>query len=503
MKKKLLKEILINFLITFLVMILSFLINKYFFLYLGIELLGIMKLFTHLLAYLSLVEGGLGVAFTFSLYKPLKDNNCEKIKIIINTIESFYNKIFIFILGLGILFIPLLHLVIKIKLNEKIYIYWGLYVFNTALSYAFIKYSILFTADQKFQFVKIIQGSSKIICQIFQIITIIKLRSFTIFILFLILDNLMQFLIFKYYYKRDYQYISWTSQKDSSIIKDLKNLFFHKVGALVLLNTDLILISKFVSLEMVSIYSSYQMVVRIVIVLMGILFNILRPKVGKFIAENNKEKIYEYWKKLNILLLLISLIFSFGTYKLIKAFVILWLGKDFVLSDFTISLICINLFILCFRGIMDIFKEGSGFFDDIYLPIAEVLINLISSLILVKYFGLNGVIGGTILANVLVISIARPILVFKRCFNKNIRDYIGIYQNYIILILIFFICNNFILNYIEIRKIESFIDLIIQGVIVTFFSLTLGIIIFIFNKDFYNNFIKDKIQYLLKKKEEK
>ena len=95
---KISKEIFLNFIITFSISIFSFFINKYFIFYLGIESLGLMKLFTQLLAYLNLAEIGLASASTYALYKPLAEKNYKQISIVINTITLLYNKIFLFLL---------------------------------------------------------------------------------------------------------------------------------------------------------------------------------------------------------------------------------------------------------------------------------------------------------------------------------------------------------------------------------------------------------------------
>lgn len=482
------KEIFLNFIITFGMGITLFLVNKYFAFYLGAQNLGLMKLFTQLLAYLNLAEIGLASASTYALYKPLSEKNYKQISIVINTITSLYNKIFLFILIIGLLLNPVIPFFIKDKIIDKnIYLYWSLYVVSTALSYSFVKYSILLTADQKFGLVRLIQGGSKIFCQILQILVIIKLQSFLIFILLLILDNIIQYIFYKVYYKKYYSYIFKTKIKDKSITNNLKNLFWHKIAGLIVFNTDLILISKFISLEIVGIYASYQMIIQMVGTIINIVFSVLRPKIGKYIAENNKKNIFNYWEKLNILFLAISISLSFCTYKLINSFITLWLGKEFLLSEWTVMLILINLFIQFFRGVMEIFKDGSGFFDDIYLPISEAVINFVVSIILVQYIGLNGVIIGTIISNILIICIARPILVFKRCFDKNIREYIKIYGNYLILTIISLLSCNFILKFIPLKNINSWLDWIVQGTIVGSITLIIIFIIFLSNKDFRSN----------------
>ena len=484
------KDIFLNLVITTGISITLFLVNKYFTFYLGIQNLGLMKLFTQLLSYLSLAEMGLVSASTYALYKPLTEKNYKQLGIVINTIASLYNKIFLFILLIGLLLNPIIPFFIKDKIADKnIYLYWSLYVISTALSYSFVKYSVLFTADQKFGFVRLIQGGSRIFCQLLQIFVIIKLQSFLIFILFLILDNIIQYIFYKIHYRKYYSYIFKTEIKDKTITKNLKNLFWHQIAGPIVYNSDFILISKFISLKIVGIYASYQMILYMILIIIGIVVNVLKPKIGKFIAENSKEKIFNYWKNLNILSLFSSILFSFCTYKLINDFIVLWLGKYFILPKLTIFLILINLFIQSFRGIIDIFKDGSGFFDDIQLPISEAVINFVLSITLVQYMGLNGVIIGTIVSNILIISIARPIMVFKRCFDKGVKDYIKIYGNYLILITISLLSCNFILKFISLKVVNSWFDWIINGVIVGSITFVTVFVIFLSNKDFRSNLL--------------
>ena len=301
LNKKFLEEMFLNLIITLGMGITFFIVNRYFALYLGVQNLGLMKLFTQLLSYLNLAEIGLASASTYALYKPLAEKNYKQISIVINTITSLYNKIFLFILIIGLLLNPIIPFFIKDKIVDKnIYLYWTLYVISTTLSYSFVKYSVLFTADQKFGFVRLIQGGSRIFCQLLQIFVIIKLQSFLIFILLLILDNIIQYIFYKLYYIKNYSYIFKTKAKDKSITQNLKNLFWHKIAGLVVFNTDLILISKFISLEIVGMYASYQMIIQMIITIINIVLNVLRPKIGKYIAENNKENMFNYWKNLNI-----------------------------------------------------------------------------------------------------------------------------------------------------------------------------------------------------------
>lgn len=490
-------EIVLNFIFTLLTSIILFIQNKYFVQYMGIETLGIMKLFSQLLQYLNIVELGLGSASAFALYKPLAERNKEHISIIISTIKSIYNKISLLLLVLGIIVTPLLPYFMKIdNFTKDIYFYWIFYVINTVSTYLYIKYVILFTANQEFIYVRFIQSISKIFYQILQIIFIIKYSSFLVFILLLLLDNLTQYIFFKIHYRKNYSYIYITKERYRGLHKDIKNLFWHKIGSLVVFNTDLILISKLVSIEIVGIYASYQLIVQMISTVINIILNVIRPKIGRFVSKNSKEEIYCLFKKINLVFLIVAIFFSYVTYQVINNFVNLWLGKGLEFKKITIILICVNILIKIVRCIVDIFKESCGFFDDIQSPILESIINLVFSIILGIKYGLDGIIMGTIISNILVIMIYKPILVFKRCFDKGVKEYIKIYGNYLILLIISLILLNIATKPFIRTDINTWIDWIIYATTISVITGVVLFIVFLLNKEF-RNIIKI---YVLKRK---
>ncbi|AVQ31586.1 lipopolysaccharide biosynthesis protein [Fusobacterium varium] len=479
------KEIILNFIFTIMINLLGFLQNRYFVRYMGMDSLGMMKLFSQLLAYLNIIELGLGSASAFALYKPLAERNYHQISIIVNTIENIYNKIGILLFGMGVLCIPIIPFFIEIsKFTNEIYLYWILYLLNTVSTYLFIKYVILFTANQEFLYVRTIQSVSIVCFKIFQIICIIKFHSFFIYILLLILDNLTQWVFFRKHYKKKYSYIIKTKEKYEEIKNDIKNLFWHKIGSLVVFNTDLILISKFIDLKTVGIYASYQMITQVLSTIVSILSSLFSPKIGKYIAEHTKQENYICFKKYNILYCFISLILAYCTFILMNSFVALWLGNNFILSKFTLRLICFNLWVVLFRGNLEIFKLGTGFFDDVKSPILESIINLVISIVLGLKLGLDGVIIGTIASNVIIILIYKPILTFERCFEKNIKDYIKTYGNYLLLIIFSLVLSKLLLNYIPIIEIYTWVDWLKKAVLISSIVSTITLVIFIFDKDF-------------------
>lgn len=496
MSKETYNEILINIFLTFALQFIAFFITKYFILVFGSQLSGLLKLFAEIIMYLGMIEAGLMTASTYALYKPLSEKNKDRINILISTIHYLYNKVFIGILILGIIITPLIPYLIKDNLDvNKIYLYWILYVVSQSFSYTLLKYCILFTADNKFLLVRYIQSGTAVLVSILQGIILWKFQRIEFYIVLPLVSVIIQKYLYKFFYNKYYQDVIWVEQKDFSILKNLRNLIYHKLALLVLVNTDIILISMFVSLEIIVVYGAYKAVNSIVLTFFDALFGNLRPQIGRYIAENQVENNFILWNKLHIIFFAASLFFAMTTYFLVDDFITLWLGKDFLLSDITKVIIYFNLLIELSRRITEVFKEGYGFFDDIYLPISEACINLASSVFLVQLYGIDGVLIGTLLSNIIILCIAKPIIVFKRCFGKSISYYLKIYIGNLFSLFLFLLIISLGYQYFNNITVLNWGDWIWKAVVVSLIVASLCILVLSMNKVFRNiliNFFKGR-----------
>lgn len=484
--------ILINTVLTFLTQLIYFFVSKYLLIVFGTKFSGLMRLFAELLIYLEIVEAGLITASTYSLYRPLAEKNYGRISILMNTISYLYKRIFYIFLFLGLIMTPILPYFIKDKIPFfQIYTYWILCLLSKTLNYRVFKYFILFTADQKFLLVQFTQIITKIIIAILQLFILFKVKSMYLYIIVPIFTFIFQYKFYVFYYNKEYNYIKTVKEKDLSILKDLKNLIWHKFGTLVVFNTDIILISKFLSLDIVVIYTAYRTVNAVIENLINTALGTIKPKIGKYIVENEKKNIFQLWKKMSVYFLGISFIITFVAYLFIDNFIILWIGEKFIFSNFTKKLIYLNFFINLFRLTTDFFKDGIGFFDDIELPISESLINLIFSITLVQIIGIDGVLIGTLVSNITIICITRPILVFKRCFNLNIIDYVKLHLKYLFLILILLFISNYFINRIELNIIKTWFDWLKNTLLTTIILTIITFLTLSIDKDFRNVYISE------------
>ena len=150
---------------------------------LSAEYLGINGLFTNILSILSLAELGIGTAIVYSMYKPIAENNVEKIKSLMKLFKKTYTLIGLIIIALGIMLVPFLHFFIKdIPEVDYINLIFIIFVVNSAISYFFSYKRFLIIANEKKYIASLYRYAIFIAMSIFQIIILYATQNYILFL---------------------------------------------------------------------------------------------------------------------------------------------------------------------------------------------------------------------------------------------------------------------------------------------------------------------------------
>ena len=123
-------------------MLFPFVIRSVMLHYLGTQYLGLNGLFKSLLMFLNLAELGVGSAMGFSMYKPIAEDDTPAICALLRLYRTLYRIIGLAIAAVGLLIIPVLHILIRDDLPAGMNLY-GLYLMNlgnTVLTYWLFAY---------------------------------------------------------------------------------------------------------------------------------------------------------------------------------------------------------------------------------------------------------------------------------------------------------------------------------------------------------------------------
>lgn len=453
--------------------------------YLDIEYLGINGLLSNILTMLSVAELGIGTAIIFHLYKPVSEKNIEEIKSLLNFYKKSYRYIAVIIATLGIFLLPFLGFVIgEVTIKYSIQLIYSLFLADTVISYLFtFKRSILY-ANQKEYIVKYIDLIYLFVVNAIQIMVLIYTQNYILYIGVRLLARLAENITINILVNKAYPYIKDKNVQalDHHIVRDIfikvKALIFHSVGRFIISGTDNIVISKFLGIAVVGMYSNYNLIISSVGNVLNQTVGSITASVGNLLVENDQVKSYDAYRRLQLLNFWIFNFAAVSIFGLITPFITLWLGGNFVFEQNVVLVLVINFFVQGMRVVFGIFKGAAGIFhEDRYIPIIESSINLILSIALARMFGIVGIFIGTIASSILLFLYSYPKFVFIKIFNKKIGLYIKEMALYIIVFAFTLIVIRLLINMTD--KFESaLLELLANGFICLIVPNLINVLVF-------------------------
>lgn len=417
-----------NNIITFIMLFIS---QMLFIKILGIEYNGLNGLFNNILTILNLFELGIGSSITYNLYKYIKENDKETIKSIMFFYKKSYSYIAILVFIVGLLFIPFLNYIVKVSVHINIYIIYILFLINTIFTYLINYKRNLLIASQKNYILDIVNIIYIIVLNIIQIIILYITKNYYIYLIIRIICTVLENIIINVITNKLYPYILEKNVKPldknikDNIIVRVKALIIHKTSAAVTNGTDNILISMFLGITTVGIYINYDYIISAVKKLFSNVISILIPSIGDLLIENDKKKNYQTYKKIIFLNFWIVVVTSTCLLLLIEPFIKMWIGNKYIINKSVLIVLILNYFQSMMRTTYGAFKDAAGIWvEDKYIPLLQLSINLVSSIILVKIIGLPGIFIGTVLSSLVLWFYSYPKYVYKNLFDKEITSYI-------------------------------------------------------------------------------
>ena len=474
-----------------------FIISNY-----GSDVNGYMQLITQIFSYLALAEAGFGTAVIYKLYKPLADNDRNKISQVVKGSKVIFKKIALIMTICSLLIaIGIPFFISKGSLtNSFIIIIFLLYVINYLAEYFIVyPYTSLLQADQNQYVFNIYRNLMKILFGILELI----LMSFKVNLMLIVIVNILFttayiFLVLRKT-KKMYPWLDNDVNPDTTAFKMTKDVIVHKISSLIFSKTDPIILSRF-SLNYVTIYTSYNYILEFITTIVSKLYNSIRASYCNIVVSTDDNTDKKYF---NMFLAFSFFIASFCcvTFQTtINPFVdVLWLGKEFVLSEglvllFTLIMfgrIIINPFYVA-RDSKGLYKESKGF------TILQAIVNLVISIILVKKYEILGVLIGTVISQFIILIPCNIHLVYKKVFHKGISTFFKNCLLLIINVIVLYFVNDLILSLFTLNNVFKLI--IFMGLIAFINLVESFVVYYFFNKDFkiLTNELLGKIRRKLK-----
>ena len=400
---------------------------------LGSEYLGLNGLFSNVISMLGIVELGMGSAIIYNMYKPIAENDHEKIKSLMQFYKKSYRIITLIISIIGIMIIPFIKYIVDIEsvtVGINVYLVYILFLLETICSYILSYKRSMLYADQKEYITNIIHMGYTILVNTMQLTFLYFTHDYYLYLIIKVMMRLVENIVISSYVNRRYSYLldnnvtKLDSKTEKDIFQKIKALFFHKIGTFIVSGTDNIIISKYLGLVTVGLYSNYYMIINAVQTVINHIIQATRASVGNLLVTESKTKQFDVFNKIRFVNFWISCFSSICIFVIMDSFITIWIGYKFVLPTKVLLVLVINFFIVSSRSTYGAFKEAAGiFYEDRFVPIIESLLNIVLSIIFVKKFGLMGVFMGTIASGLVLWCYSYPKYVYNKLFGRKISDY--------------------------------------------------------------------------------
>ncbi len=411
--------------------LLSFLCRTVFIYTMSKEYLGMTGLFTNVLTVLSLAELGIGTAMMFHMYKPVNEHDHVLLNQLMNLYRRFYNLVALFILVVGFSLMPALQFFIKdTVVTNEIRIVYGLYLINTAASYILGYRCAIINAHQKGYVVTALNTVATTVQFLTQMLVLWLTHNFILYLSIQIICNIATNAVVAVKAGKMYPYIDEDKKTlppvevRHHIYKNVGATFLHKLGDVVINNTDDILMSKFFGLVTEGIYSNYQLIQFSINTALNGLFGAFTAGIGDLGAENDKKKIYSIYKTMNFMGFWMYSFSTIAFLVMFNPFISVWAGEDFIFPMYIVVVYEMAFYVSGMRKITLTFRDALGlYWYDRYKPLAEVIVDIAASLICIWKFGVVGVVMGPLISSVGICLWIEPLVTFKYGFEVPLREY--------------------------------------------------------------------------------
>ena len=397
---------------------------------LGNLYLGLSSLFTSILNALNLAELGIGSALVFAMYRPVADDDRERVGALLNVYRLAYYAIGGIVLICGLMIVPFITDMIHGEYPGEINIrfVYLIHLAATVSGYFFMGYrSSILQAYQRSDVISAISIAMDLLTYAMQAAALIRFRNYYLYVLILFFRSVGMNLIIAFITHRKFGDIKpvgrISDQEKKQILRKTGALIGHKIGGVVVNSVDNILISAYIGLNIVAVYNNYFYIFTALSGIFLMLTNGLTSIVGNYLIQKNQSEIDNLFNNMHFYTALAVCFCCTCLVSMFQPFISFWAGNDSLLPFSSVILFALYFFIVKIKTVGLLFKDAAGLWEkDVVKPYIQVVIDLVIDLVLLRTIGINGAIISSIVC-MLFGYFYETVVVFRYCFKKSPKHY--------------------------------------------------------------------------------
>ena len=344
---------------------------------------------------------------------------------------------------------------VQTDVGVNYYLVYGIVLLDTLLSYMFFPQRSLIYANQQAYVDNIINVIFILLYNGAQILALALTRDFTVYWAVKPIFTILECVVVYFTAKKMFPYITnrngfkITKQEKNEIFKNTGGLFVTKIGTTIITQTSYLIISAIFGLVLAGLYSNYLFMITTVTALLAKVRGAMLNSVGNMIVESDKQSVKNVFSYLNFFNIILTGFCAVCFVCLFQHWILIWAGENFILPLSTVILVVIYFYLNNAKEMVVTFKQAGGILrQDVYRPIIEAILNIGLSIGLSFVFGLDGVLLGAIIANVLTSFWIEPIVMYKHLFSSKSFKYFFKYALYTVIAVIIGCVTYFVVDFL-------------------------------------------------------
>lgn len=381
---------------------------------------GLTVSIANFLGYLFLLRAGLGGVVKAALYKPLAERNQAEIELIMHTTEHWFQRI----IRISMVYMGLLSILMTILVKGS----WG-FGFVTGMVaviglgvlgryYWGAPYQLLVAADQK-EFVYSIFQILAILANTLMVILLVRIStSLHVVMLGSGLIFFISAMIFKRYVITTYGISKRTGKAENEHLQQRWAAVGQSVARFIHDNTDILVITLFLNMSMVAIYSLYALVTAGLDKIITSLATPVQSALGNLMAMGEEKLLRSNFIAYETVVHIFSIVLFSTAYIMILPFMQIYtssFSNDNFIQPLLAMFILTSELVFCLRLPYETIIMAAGKFQETQkAAFIEAGLNLVVSIILIKFLGITGVVIGTL------VSVLYRLIFFAVFLHQNI-----------------------------------------------------------------------------------
>lgn len=391
-------------------MIMPFLIRTAMIYFMGMQYLGLNSLFASVLQVLNLAELGVGAAMVFSMYKPVAEDDAVTICALMKLYRRYYRIIGLMIGGVGLLLTPVIPKLITGSVPDElnIYILYWLNLGATVLSYWLFAYkNCLLQAHQRADIISIMTVAANTVQYAGQFLVLVFIRNYYVYVVVTLVSVALINVVIGIAATRMYpQYRprgKLSREEEKKINQKIRDLFTGKLGYVVDKSVDSIVISAFLGLTALAVYQNYFFILTSITGVIEIILTSVIAGLGNSFVVETKEKNRRDLEKFTFLFMWLAGVCTCCFLGMYQPFMEIWVGSEMMLHFGAVVCFALYFYSHSLSRLLNVYKDAAGLWHkDRFRPLTTALVNLTLNLLLVKQWGIYGVLLSTVVAQLFV-----------------------------------------------------------------------------------------------------